>query len=99
MFAILFHAYNDDNGSLVLRDDAGVISFVKYVSSAAPGSRFDVVGEYSVDASEEENGTSESVNGSKGDIVATARRQTEHVHDDVIPGSSTQATKKTRHNE
>ncbi len=98
MFAILFHTYNDDDGSLVLRD-AGVISFVKYVSSAAPGSRFDVVGEYSVDASEEEDGTSESVNGSKGDIEATARRQTEHVHDDVIPGSSTQATKKTRHNE
>eukprot|EP00752_Nemacystus_decipiens_P003031 g2810.t1 len=34
--------------SLVLRDDAGISSFVKYVSSAAPGSRFDVVGEYLV---------------------------------------------------
>lgn len=34
--------------SLVLRDDAGITSFVKYVSSAAPGSRFDVVGEYLV---------------------------------------------------
>lgn len=34
--------------SLVLRDDAGITSFVKYVSSAAPGSRFDVTGEYLV---------------------------------------------------
>lgn len=34
--------------SLVLRDDAGISSFVKYVSSAAPGSRYDVVGEYLV---------------------------------------------------
>lgn len=46
--------------SLVLRDDAGISSFVKYVSSAAPGSRFDVVGEYLVactdDDDEEEDG-------------------------------------------
>lgn len=34
--------------SLVLRDDAEIASFVKYVSSAAPGSRFDVAGEYLV---------------------------------------------------
>ncbi|CAM9184190.1 unnamed protein product [Laminaria digitata] len=34
--------------SLVLRDDAGIASFVKYLSSAAPGSRFDVMGEYLV---------------------------------------------------
>lgn len=34
--------------SLVLRDDAGIVSFVKYVSSAAPGSRYDVGGEYLV---------------------------------------------------
>lgn len=34
--------------SLVLRDDTGITSFVKYVSSAAPGSRFDVAGEYLV---------------------------------------------------
>ena len=34
--------------SLVLRDDADITSFVKYVSSAAPGSRFDVAGEYLV---------------------------------------------------
>lgn len=39
--------------SLVLRDDAGISSFVKYVSSAAPGSRFDVVGEYLVVCSED----------------------------------------------
>ncbi len=85
----------------MLRDDAGVISFVKYVSSAAPGSRFDVVGEYIVDASEEEkNGTAEGVNGGKGDIERTPRRPTENQHDDdSIPNSSAQATKKTRHNE
>lgn len=34
--------------SLVLRDDTDILSFVKYVSSAAPGSRFDLCGEYLV---------------------------------------------------
>jgi Oxoglutarate and iron-dependent oxygenase degradation C-term len=37
--------------SLVLRDDANVLSFIKYVSSAAPGSRYDIAAEYVVDAS------------------------------------------------
>ncbi len=73
-------------GSLVLRDDAGVISFVKYVSSAAPGSRFDVVGEYSVDASEGGGRTSKRGNGGK-------------VDNGDISGTTTQATKKTRHTE
>ncbi|KAG5179876.1 Oxoglutarate and iron-dependent oxygenase degradation C-term-domain-containing protein [Tribonema minus] len=34
--------------SLVLRDDAEVLSFIKYVSAAAPGSRYDVAAEYVV---------------------------------------------------
>ena len=57
--------------SLVLRDDAGISSFVKYVSSAAPGSRFDVVGEYLVactgdDGDDEEAQDSSSSEGSFG---------------------------------
>lgn len=41
--------------SLVLRDDPGISSFVKYVSSAAPGSRFDVVGEFLVACTEDDD--------------------------------------------
>ncbi|CAM9393298.1 unnamed protein product [Choristocarpus tenellus] len=72
--------YRDDEGgslvsvsaasntlSLVLRDDVGILSFVKYVSSAAPGSRFDVFGEFLVvtgeDSDSEEEGVKESVVG------------------------------------
>jgi len=38
---------------LVLRDE-GVMRFVKYVSAAAPGSRWDICGEYEVGMVEEE---------------------------------------------
>jgi hypothetical protein len=38
---------------IVLRDE-GVMRFVKYVSAAAPGSRYDVWGEFAVGAIEEE---------------------------------------------
>ncbi|KAF8328355.1 uncharacterized protein EI90DRAFT_3281311 [Cantharellus anzutake] len=40
---------------LVLRDE-GVLRFVKYVSAAAPGSRWDICGEYSVDTFGEADG-------------------------------------------
>ncbi|CAM9387146.1 unnamed protein product [Ectocarpus sp. 12 AP-2014] len=46
--------------SLVLRDDEAITSFVKYVSSAAPGSRYDVVGEYLVACAGEEDGAEDS---------------------------------------
>lgn len=39
---------------LVLRDE-GVMRFVKYVSACAPGSRWDICGEYSVGMPEGEN--------------------------------------------
>ncbi|CAM9290298.1 unnamed protein product [Discosporangium mesarthrocarpum] len=39
--------------TLVLRDDINVLSFVKYVSSAAPGSRFDAFGEFLVPVEED----------------------------------------------
>ncbi len=54
--------------SLVLRDDAGITSFVKYVSSAAPGSRFDVVGEYLVACTgdDDDDGSSSSSEGGVG---------------------------------
>lgn len=66
--------------SLVLRDDAGISSFVKYVSSAAPGSRFDVVGEYLVactgdddedDGSGEDSSSSEGSFGVPGGVLET----------------------------
>jgi hypothetical protein len=41
--------------SLVLRDDAEVLSFVKYVSSAAPGSRYDLSSEFVVDGTDDES--------------------------------------------
>jgi Oxoglutarate and iron-dependent oxygenase degradation C-term len=41
--------------SLVLRDDANVLSFIKYVSSAAPGSRYDIAAEYVVDATSDDS--------------------------------------------
>lgn len=39
---------------IVLRDE-GVMRFVKYVSASAPGSRWDVSGEYSVGMIEEDD--------------------------------------------
>ena len=38
---------------LVLRDE-GVLRFVKYISAAAPGSRWDICGEYSIGMLEED---------------------------------------------
>lgn len=43
---------------LVLRDER-VMRFVKYVSAAAEGSRWDVCGEYEVGMVQEEEGTEE----------------------------------------
>ena len=45
---------------LVLRDER-VMRFVKYVSAAAPGSRWDICGEYEVGMVEEDSNDSESV--------------------------------------
>ncbi|CAM9794917.1 unnamed protein product [Scytosiphon promiscuus] len=53
--------------SLVLRDDAGISSFVKYVSSAAPGSRFDVVGEYLVVCNEDVDDDDDDESDAEGD--------------------------------
>lgn len=44
---------------LVLRDER-VMRFVKYVSAAAPGSRWDICGEYEVGMVEEDNNDSEN---------------------------------------
>ena len=44
---------------LVLRDDR-VMRFVKYVSAAAPGSRWDICGEYEVGMLEEDSGSEKS---------------------------------------
>jgi Oxoglutarate and iron-dependent oxygenase degradation C-term len=55
--------------SLVLRDDAAVLSFIKYVSSAAPGSRYDIAAEYVVDAG---SGSSSDSEDAETDAAAAA---------------------------
>jgi hypothetical protein len=49
---------------MVLRDER-VMRFVKYVSAAAPGSRWDICGEYEVGMVEEGSNDSESEKGFK----------------------------------
>lgn len=55
--------------SLVLRDDAEITSFVKYVSSAAPGSRFDVAGEYLVVGAGAQSDDSSCDEGGRGGVL------------------------------
>ena len=52
--------------SLVLRDK-GVMRFVKYVSAAAPGDRWDVVGEFGVEMGEEEEADGDGEEGEGGE--------------------------------
>ena len=48
--------------SLVLRD-SGVMRFVKYVGAAAPGSRWDVAGEFEVNMDEDDSPSGEGSEG------------------------------------
>lgn len=43
----------DFNRLLIVLRDEGVLRFVKYISAAAPGSRWDICGEYSIGMLEE----------------------------------------------
>ena len=45
------------NRLLIALRDEGVMKFVKYVSAAAPGSRWDTIGEWEVGMLQEEDGS------------------------------------------
>ncbi|CAM9440280.1 unnamed protein product [Chrysoparadoxa australica] len=61
--------------SLVVRDDEEVLSFVKYVSAAAPGSRFDLLGEFLVAGEEEDSeGEQDEVREEEGDAERSSKR-------------------------
>lgn len=83
--------------SLVLRDDTSITSFVKYVSSAAPGSRFDVAGEYLVVGAGSDDGDSSSEEGvGRGVILETLPEEDGEEEDEVVEEES--ARKKLKYN-
>lgn len=75
--------------SLVLRDDTSITSFVKYVSSAAPGSRFDVAGEYLVMGTGEDDGDSSSEEGvGRGVVLETLPEEDGEEEQEVVEEES-----------